>query len=117
MTQWRSPASIRRASASFPWLHHLPRSPQATYPPSVVFAQGREQDRADRHVDAREHDIGNGRRVEAPHVALEAFYLGDAGNVADSAICIGVGLLFILSWQNGTVAETKPANEPSGANL
>jgi len=34
-----------------------------------------------------------------------------AFNVADSAICIGVGLLFILSWQNG---ETKaPASEGS----
>lgn len=34
-----------------------------------------------------------------------------AFNVADSAICIGVGLLFLLSWQNGTenaaTSETK----------
>ena len=31
-----------------------------------------------------------------------------AFNVADSAICVGVGLLFILSWQN----ESKPHREP-----
>jgi len=32
-----------------------------------------------------------------------------AFNVADSAICVGVGLLFILSWRN----EKKPAHEPA----
>ena len=31
-----------------------------------------------------------------------------AFNVADSAICVGVGLLFLLSWQNG------PDKEPAG---
>ena len=33
-----------------------------------------------------------------------------AFNIADSAICVGVGLLFILSWQNGN--EKAPASEP-----
>lgn len=32
-----------------------------------------------------------------------------AFNVADSAICVGVGLLFILSWQSGS--EEEPAEE------
>jgi len=32
-----------------------------------------------------------------------------AFNVADSAICVGVGLLFLLSWQNGS--ERVPADE------
>jgi len=37
-----------------------------------------------------------------------------AFNVADSAICVGVGLLFIISWQND---RTRPAaNESSGGN-
>jgi signal peptidase II len=44
---------------------------------------------------------------------------GEAGfpafNVADSAICVGVGLLFILSWKNGVAAEAKPATESGGA--
>ena len=34
-----------------------------------------------------------------------------AFNVADSAICVGVGLLFLLSWQNG---ETKTAASETG---
>jgi signal peptidase II len=32
-----------------------------------------------------------------------------AFNVADSAICVGVGLLFLLSWQND--ADKAPAGE------
>jgi signal peptidase II len=35
-----------------------------------------------------------------------------AFNVADSAICVGVGLLFILSWQSGS--ETHAAGETKG---
>jgi len=35
-----------------------------------------------------------------------------AFNVADSAICIGVGLLFILSWQAGP--DTSPSSEARG---
>ena len=33
-----------------------------------------------------------------------------AFNIADSAICVGVGLLFLMSWQNSTVKT--PAQEP-----
>ena len=33
-----------------------------------------------------------------------------AFNVADSAICIGVGLLFIFSWQNESTETTAPAS-------
>jgi signal peptidase II len=32
-----------------------------------------------------------------------------AFNVADAAICTGVGLLFLLSWQNGVEGQTGPA--------
>jgi signal peptidase II len=34
-----------------------------------------------------------------------------AFNVADSAICIGVGLLFLLSWQSDR-AQTQPSSAP-----
>ena len=41
-----------------------------------------------------------------------------AFNVADSAICIGVGLLFILSWKNGSreTSQTPPSRAP-GSNV
>jgi signal peptidase II len=37
-----------------------------------------------------------------------------AFNVADSAICVGVGLLFILSWQTNSKAATTPSGGPTG---
>lgn len=36
-----------------------------------------------------------------------------AFNVADSAICVGVGLLFLLSWRNGPNQETAPEKSPA----
>lgn len=66
----------------------------------------------DRLMESRQHV------VDFLYFYVEKRGGGEAGfpafNVADSAICIGVGLLFILSWQNGTVAETKPAPEAGG---
>ena len=37
-----------------------------------------------------------------------------AFNVADSAICIGVGLLFILSWQNDGARTVSSGNSQAG---
>lgn len=38
-----------------------------------------------------------------------------AFNVADSAICVGVGLLFLLSWQNGAADRTSLPTRPGSA--
>jgi len=36
-----------------------------------------------------------------------------AFNVADSGICIGVGLIFLLTWRNEHQAKAKPAESPA----
>lgn len=62
----------------------------------------------DRLMESRQHV------VDFLYFYVEKRGGGEAGfpafNVADSAICVGVGLLFILSWKNGTAAEEKPVS-------
>ena len=60
----------------------------------------------DGHDRALCRGVEGARHLDLVATAREAGF--PAFNVADSAICIGVGLLFLMSWQNHAAPDAVP---------